>query len=179
MKTAMEIAGIDAKYQPTTHAINRARLRYGIEPAQVVDWINENMRDAKVVGRDGSRKGNPIYETVEGILMVIDDSTNAVITVLGDISTDFLRPALERELRKINRFYTRSIRQAELDYAENLRELSDMAINRARARNPKTRELITERMADKQANIDGLLTEIERMNDEWQAKKRAIEVIAE
>ena len=179
MKMAMEIASIVAEYQPTTHAINRARIRYGIEPAEAAEWINDCMRNATMIGRDGTRHGNPIYESEEGVRFVINPNNNTVITVLGDTATDFLRPALERELRKLNRFYTRSIRQSELEYAHALRELSDMAINRARARNPKTRELIAERMSDKQADIDGLLTDIERMNDEWKAKKRAIEVISE
>src|SRR5699024_11909550 len=122
---------------------------------------------------------NTINKPKECVLCTSNPNNNTCITVLGDTATDFLRPALDRELRKLNRFYTRSIRQTELEYAHALRELSDMAINRARARNPKTRELIAERMSDKQADIDGLLTNIERMNDEWKAKKRAIEDIAE
>src|SRR5690625_8037607 len=86
------------------------------------------MRNATMIGRDGTRHGNPIYESEEGVRFVINPNNNTVITVLGDTATDFLRPALERELRKLNRFYTRSIRQSELEYAHALRELSDMAI---------------------------------------------------
>ena len=57
--------------------------------------------------------------------------------------------------------------------------MADMAVNRAKARNPHTREIIAGRMSDKQAEIDGLVREIERSQDEWQAKERAIEVISE
>src|SRR5690625_6194389 len=93
--------------------------------------------------------------------------------------SDFLRPTLEREKRKLERLYTRNIRKLELKYAESLKELADMAINRARARNPNTRAIISDRMADKQEDIDGIVSEIERLEDERKAKVRAIEVISE
>src|SRR5699024_12268422 len=116
MKTAMEIASIAAEYQPTTHAINRARIRYGIEPAEAAEWINECMRNATMIGRDGTRHGNRIYESGEGVRSVINPNNNTVIRGLGDKATDFLRPALEGELRKLNRCYLRSIRKAGLEH---------------------------------------------------------------
>src|SRR5690625_7984565 len=107
MKTAMEIAGIVAEYQPTTHAINRARIRYGIEPAEAAEWINDCMRNATMIGRDGTRHGNPIYESEEGVRFAINPNNNAVITVIGDTATDVLRSALVRGVSRLNGFYTR------------------------------------------------------------------------
>ena len=176
MKTAMEIAGIKPEYMPTTHAIDRAKARFGIDEEVVREWINKMMGTAKFIGRNDG--GKSLYKSGD-VRLVVNDSTRTVITVHHDVSTDFLRPALERELRKLKRLYTRNIRALELEYAEAMRELADMAVNRARARNPHTREIIAGRMSDKQAEIDGLVREIERSQDEWQAKVRAIEVIAE
>lgn len=178
IKDAFNSAGITG-YRPTSHAIHRAELRYGVDATDVYEWVNGLMDGASIVGFGGRDQKNPIYESTEGIRLVIDEARNAVVTILGDVSTDFLRPTLEREKRKLDRLYTRNIRRMELQYAEELRELADMAVNRAKARNPKTRELIAERMADKQDVVCGLLTEIERNKDEWQSRIRAIEVIAE
>lgn len=163
------------KYQPTKHAIERAELRFGIAPDNAVNWFNELMRKAKYVASNGN---NGLVYQVDDIRLVVDGMTNAIITVHDALSADFLKPALERELRKLKREYTLAIRKLELEYAESLKEIGEMAVNRARARNPKIRELIEDRINDKQAYADGVARRIERLADEWQAKERAIEVIA-
>jgi len=171
----MSGAVVDIRYQPTKHAIERAELRFGIAPESAVNWFNELMRKAKYVASNG--KNGLVYQ-VDDIRLVVDGMTNAIITVHDALSADFLKPVLERELRKLKREYTRAIRKLELEYAEALKEIGEMAINRARARNPKIRELIEGRIRDKQAYADGVTRRIERLQDEWQRKERAIEVIS-
>src|SRR5690625_3133306 len=127
---------LSLRYQPTKHAIERAELRFGITPDNAADWFNELMRKAKYVASNG--KNGLVYQ-VDDIRLVVDGMTNAIITVHDSLSADFLKPALERELRKLKREYTRLIRKLELEYAESLQEIGDMAVNRAKARNPKTR----------------------------------------
>ena len=175
MQSALQSAGKE-KYKPTKHAIERAELRFGIKPENCVEWINNLMSQAKYVASNG--RNGLVYQAGD-LRIVVDDMTNAVITLHDALSVDFLKPTLERELRKLKRLYTRRIRKHELAYAEASQELASMAINRARARNPHTREIIADRMSDKQSEIDGLVREIERLQDDWQAKERAIEVIAE
>ena len=165
----------ESYYIPSTHAIDRARLRFGVELENIREWFNEQMAKAKYVCDNG--KGRSVYAN-GNVRLIVHDDTKTIITVYDEVKTDFLRPALERELRKLKRHYTKTIRQHELAYAELLKEIGEMAINRARARNPKTRELIAERLSDKQRQADELITEIERLNDEWQSKVRAIELIA-
>src|SRR5690625_681090 len=175
MKEALDKAGIK-RYIPTKHAIDRARLRFGIDAGMVGEWINEMMGTAKYIGANGSYTS--IYDS-DDIRLIIDERTNAVVTVHSAIRAEFLRPTLEREKRKLKRFYTRTIRKIELEYAEALQELAEMAINRARAKNPQTRKLIAERMDSKQEEISDYVSEIERFNDEYKTKVHAIEVIAE
>lgn len=173
MKTAMQVAGI-ARYQPTRHAIDRARLRFGIETEKVANWINDKMTKAKRVGVSGA-KG--VDYLADGVRLVVDEVNGLVITLHSELSADFLKPALERELRKIKREYTRSIRKMELAYAETLKEIAEMAVNRARACNPETRDIIAEKMADMQMIANEQVRRIERLADEKQAKIKAIEVI--
>lgn len=164
------------KYVPTRHAIDRARIRFGITPDKAAEWINELMQGAKYVASNG--RNGLTYEK-DGIRIVIDGATNAVITLHHALRTDFLRPALEREARKIKRESTREIRELERRLAKAYAELSDRMMNYANARNPKTRAIIGERVSEVEAFISEVETAIERLQDETQAKLKAIELIAE
>jgi len=170
------MSGVIAKYNPTKHAVDRARLRFGIESGKVVEWIDGLMRKATYISSTG--KNGLMYEA-DDIRLVIDAVTSEVITIHSAIKTDFLRPTLEREMRKLRREHTRNKRTMELLYAEALQEFAEMAVNRAKARNPQTRELISGRMSDKQAEIDDYVAHIQRLEDEYESKVRAIELISE
>ncbi len=164
------------KYTPSRHVTDRLKIRFGIAADKATKWINDKMRKAKYVSSNG--KNRLTYEN-DGVQIVVDDSTHVVITVHHAVTTSFLRPVLDRELRKMERGHTRLIRQIELDMAMSLRKYADMAINYAKARNPKTRELISERMAEVQAIIDGYEMRMERSEDEYKQRVRAVELIAE
>lgn len=189
MRNALSVAGITHAYRLTEHAKKRAVERLGIAREQAVNYVNQLMRSAYLQGIEGSKDGKyRIYDHHKSrTRIIINGEGDTVITVykfkeplnMTSIPVDFLRPTLEREKRKLRRLYTRAIRKLELEYAESLQELAEMAINRARARNPQTRELIAGRMKTKQEEISAYVSEIERQKDEWGAKIRAIEVIAE
>lgn len=161
---------------PTTHALERIKLRFGIPSEKAAEWINEKMKRAKLVTVNGNK--TLVYEA-DNARFVIDGKKNAVITVHHTLRTDFLRPALEREMRKIKRESTRQTRELERRLAKAYALLSERMMNYANARNPQTRELISERIDDVNSYINELESEIERLNDETQAKLRAIELIAE
>src|SRR5699024_10913596 len=124
-------------YVPSRHALEKARLRYGIDPKRYNDWINGLMNKGKYVASNGMN-GNTY--AVDELIIVIDDKSKTVITIHDDPTTEFIRPILERELRKLSRMHTRSIRKLELEYAKKLQEHAETVRNRAKARNPKTRK---------------------------------------
>jgi len=166
------------RYSPTCHAIERARMRFGVKSEKVTEWINEVMKGAKYVASQG--KNRLLYESSDGnIRIIVDANTRAVVTVHHALRMDFLRPTLEREIRKIKRESTRQIRATERDLAEAYAELADKMMNYANARNPHTRELIEGRIDRLHADIRGLKRNIERLKDEVNAKVKAIELIAE
>ncbi len=165
-----------SKYIPTTHAIERARIRFGITSEAVTEWINAMMQDAKLITTNVNK--SLVYEA-EDVRIIIDGRTNAVITLHHALRTDFLRPALEREIRKLKRESTRRIRMTERNLAEAYAELAERMMNFANARNPQTRKLIEGRIESIQADISDLERHIERLKDEVKAKIRAIELITE
>ena len=162
------------QYTPTTHAIDRARLRLGVDVTDATKWFNDMMRKAKYVITND--RGQAVYDK-DGTRLVVDTRNKMIVTIYNEVKTDFLRPILERELRKLHRHYTPIIRKAEVEQAILLSEYADMAMNRAKARNPKTRSVISSRMAEKQTEIGELETFIRRTKDDWQSKNRAIKLI--
>src|SRR5699024_12242237 len=95
-------------YVPSRHALERARLRYGIDPKRFNDWINGLMSKAKYVASNGM---NGLTYAVDELRIVIDDKSKTVITIHDEPTTEFIRPLLERELRKLNRKNLRSSRK--------------------------------------------------------------------
>src|SRR5690625_2519775 len=148
------------RYSPTSHAIERARMLCGVKAEKDTEWINEVMKGAKYVAEQG--KNRLLYESSDGnIRIIVDANTRAVVTVHHALRMDFLRPALEREIRKIKRESTRRIRMTERNLAEAYAELAERMMNFANARNPQTRKLIEGRIESIQADISDLERHIE------------------
>jgi len=164
------------KYVVSHHATERAMLRFGIESERVGEWVNDMMSKAKYISSQGG--GRLLYEA-DGVQFIVGDKSRTVITVHPSIRLDFLRPALEREIRKIKRETTRNIRALERSLAGQYARLAEQMTNYANARNPQTRELVGGRMAETERHIEGTRRKIERLEDETKAKIKAIEVIAE
>ena len=163
-------------YTPSRHALERARIRYGIVHEKATEWLNDIMKKATFEAVNDKGQARYFYD---GMTVITDDVAQTIITVYSNGEADFLKPVLEREKRKLKRQYTPIIRSLELQYAKALRDIADMAVNRAKARSPKVRAIITGNIAEKQREIDEFLTKIERTTDEWRSKERVIEVIAE
>lgn len=180
MKHALMDAGYGV-YSPSRHAIDRARLRFGIQDTESYTWFNKLMKKAIPVTKTNNDTRQTIYSTEysgETVYLVADAIHKHIKTVYTRTTADFLRPTLEREKRKLRREYVRKKRQLELVYAELLQEIGEMAVNRARARNPQTRELIADRMTVKQRQADEIVEDIERLDDEHKRRIRTIDVIA-
>lgn len=154
----------NAKYTPTEHAIERLRHRFGVNPDKAIEWYNDTMNRAKHVLSQRSKRSNiGIYE-IPGARITVNTDDKIIITIKPLIDTSVLKPLFEREQRKIHREVTRTIRKYEVRQAELLAEIAELAMNKARARNPQTRELI-------QTKMDGLQTKIERLDADKQSQE--------
>lgn len=137
------------KYTPTLHAIERARHRLGIDPAQAQRFFNDIMRKAKYLFTQGNAA---IYEH-DDIRIVVNTGQRTIITVKPTVDTSILKPVFEREQRRIKREVTRNTRRYELAIAELTVQMGERMTAKARARNPKTRELIQRDIDELQAKI--------------------------
>lgn len=161
---------------PSQHALDRAKLRFGIELSDATEWFNELMKDANYVSSNG--KYRLTYES-SGLQIIVDIRNNAIVTVHDSLKLDFLRPSIEREMRRMKREFTKKRRQIELDQALSMQKHAELAVNKAKARNPNTRSLIEGRMDEVKTIIKGYEMRIKRMEDEFYAKCKAVELISE
>jgi len=175
VRQAFKDAGIK-RFVPSKHAIERATVRFGIKQDEVNRWINDLMAKAKYVTTGNN--GCEVYES-DDVRLVVDTAEGVVVTVHNTLRLDFLRPTLDREVRKIKREYTRRQRGAERRLADSIEHLAKKIRNYANARNPNTRRLILERINEARNTIEEAERHIERIKDDRQAKIRAIELIAE
>lgn len=176
MRTALQDAGLGT-YYPTAHAIERIKARFGVAVEDISCWVKRNIAKAKPIVENNG--GNTMILETSGIRFVVDRRNNAIVTVYHPIRLDFLRPALEREIRKIKREYTRKIRHTERSLAGQYKRLAEQMTNYANARNPNTRALIGERIGKTENLIDGIKRSIGRLKSEQKTRVRAIEVISE
>src|SRR5690625_7246822 len=110
------------------------------------------MSEAKYVAANGKRS---IYEAGD-IQIIVDSTTQAVITGHHALRTDFLRPALEREIRKIKRESTRKIRATERQLAGQYRRLGEQFVNFSNARNPQTRAPLSDKIEQTEQINEGV-----------------------
>lgn len=174
-------------YKLTRHAVERTIKRLGVPENHAHNHVNQLMQSAYMQGIVPSKYGPArVYDhhkTNTRIIVSEDGSTVITVykheerSVLDVVKADFLRPTLERELRKVKRESTRQIRAAERSLAKVYAELAERMKNFANARNPHTRDLIQERIWEAEEAIDEIKRNIERMMGEYETKVEAIEVI--
>lgn len=164
------------RYKPTMHALERVKLRLGVSSERAGDWFVDFMSKAEYVASSG--KHRMVYEK-DGVQAIVDNRNNAIVTIHAEVRIDFLRPVFEREVRKLRREGTRQIRMLERRLAEGYATLSKATLNYANACNPNTRRVIGETIQTINRSVSDLTIDIERKEDEIQAKIKAIEVLAE
>ncbi|MBX6360520.1 MAG: hypothetical protein IRZ03_10635 [Acidobacterium ailaaui] len=170
------------RYTPTLHAIERAKLRYGISAEQAMKWFNDIMAKAKYVTSSQRSDGriSLIYE-YNGKRLVVDGDNRKIITITPtEISAtpivDKVKTVVQREYRKIQREYKRKQRSLNLQIAELNIEIAKLALNKVKARSPKIQAIIQTKIDDLKAKVNEIETTITKLADEFERIKRTAEI---
>ena len=154
------------KYNPTTHAVERIRERFGIMEEHAKNFVNQLMETALYVTTNPN--GTKVYKhTGKDVMLAIDPKKNVVITILppanegernkytkvivNNVIVDKARATIQREIAKARRQFTKEFRSLSESQALIQIEIADLTLRKVRARNPKTQATI-------QAKIDVALT---------------------
>lgn len=167
------------RYTPTLHAIERAKLRYGITAEQATKWFNYIMAKAHyIVSQTVNGKLQLVYE-YEGKRLIIDDKTQKIITITPALSTvspivEKVKTVVDRECRKAQREYKRKQRALNLRIAELNLEIAKLAVNKAKARSPKIQAIIQSKIDGLKAKVDEIETAIAKLTDDFERIKRSV-----
>ena len=161
-------------YNPSVHAVERIRERFGVMEENAKNFVNQLMAVAKYVTTQPD--GKVVYKHAgRDTMLIVDQRSNTIVTVLppaktqANVSNPFYKnvnATIRRELTKAQRQFTREFRTLVERQALVQIEIAEMTSRKARAKNPNTQARI-------QVNIDvalGLFDEIGSAISELQAE---------
>lgn len=154
------------KYNPSMHAIERIRDRFGIMEEHAKNFVNQLMETALYVSTNPN--GTKVYKhTGKDVMLAIDPKNHVVITILppanegernkyaksfaNNFIIDKARATIHREIAKARRQFTREFRSLSESQALIQIEIAEMSLRKIRAKNPNTQAVI-------QSKIDAALT---------------------
>lgn len=147
------------KFVLTSHAKERIRIRVGIDALEAqITWVNEAIAKAGEVVTQGNK--HTVYKT-DAFEFVCDGLRVITIQPAANEQTFVkqLGSTLAKEVRKLLAPQERMLRKAEIQVAE-------LTLNFLKARNPKTKKLISERLIE-------ATDEKQRISDEVFAIRKA------
>jgi len=150
-----------SEYNPTVHAIERARQRFGIAEGQAKNWLNQLLATAVHVTTQPN--GCHVYKH-EGrnALIVVDDRRKTVVTIKPPVTENPIltkaKAVINRELAKAKRQFTREYRKLTQQHAEINVEVAYLLLNHAKCKQPQTQAII-------QARIDAMKADLQRTAD--------------
>lgn len=159
MKDALKRVG---SYVLTDHAKDRIRQRIGIlsEEAQLA-WVETQVKKASHRKQDGHKT----HYTV-GSFEIVCDGVKVVTVKPTEQSNEYLtkfNDVIAKETRKLLTQYGRELRKAEIAVAE-------AQLNFLKAKNPKTKALISERLTkaiDRKCSIEDKIRQVEKAAERY------------
>lgn len=180
------------QYKITKHAIDRAIERLGCpSESDAVNRLNQLAQSAFYVGDIPHERGGRVRvcDHVKKRVRLIISHSDEIITVypfdevagavkansrtpLSDKVTSFV----SKELRKAETQFKRLSRRAEIEMAELGMELAQLALNKAKAKSPKVKAAIADRIRDKNALLSEISERVEREADQFNKLKKGAEM---
>lgn len=164
-------------YQVTQHARIRAAERLGIAPEHASNHLNQLMQSAFYrcdrPNKDGrmakvfDHMKNKTRLIVEGNVIVtvykFPKETNAEskTPTVPDIFAEDIRQVIQRRFAKSEREYKRKERVLSIEIAELNLELATHQLSHAKAKSPKVRAGLSDKIAEVQAKVDRVKFELD------------------
>lgn len=155
-------------YVCTKHALNRTRERFGIgDKVAANQWATRQINSAdKSFWKDGKKhfiKGNVEFVTSEKRIITIQEnnetSANKFVRELSEV--------LVKEIKRNMTMYKRKMNAVEI-------EIAQLNLNRLKARNPKIKALVQERMFEAMERKEEIAKDV--LSLEYSAKHYGVEV---
>ena len=170
------------RYNPSVHAVERIRERFGIMEEHAKNFANQLMQSAKYVTTQPD--GKVVYKhDGKDAMLVVDTNANVIVTILPpanagkrnrytksiDTTNAIIEKAhavIKRELAKARRSYNAEYRALSLEQAEVSLEIAQANVKKVRCKAPHTKVLIQERIDALQAYHQTIEAKLVAIKDE-------------
>lgn len=164
------------KYFASTHAIDQAHVRFGVDKPAVRKWLNERIPQATYITTQPD--GCLVYEDSETRYIVGSKTGKETVVSCVPLQTADpihaqIKKTVRRQLAEAERNYKREIRSIEIRKANKFAEWAQLNVNRANAKSPKVIALIEAKMAAVQTEIDAFEVDKQRAAEALETFKRA------
>lgn len=174
-------------YNPTVHAVEQARIRFGVAEEHAKNWFNQLMDTALYVTTQ-SPSGRKVYKhSGKDVMLVLDAKDDVIVTILpkhgegernktaGSKMQAFNNAIIEkaiatikRELTKVGREFTTEIRKLKIEQAEIGVEIAQAHVNKAKCRAPHTQDLIQQRIKAMETYYNAVSAKITKLTEEYE-----------
>lgn len=174
------------KYLPTTHAIQRATERLGIVPEQAANHLNQLMQTAYFVGTTPRPSGKQaqVFDHYKSETRLIVGDNDSIITVykfpqieqtLPQTFADDIRQLVKRKFGAMQREFKRKQRALEIELAAHGLEVAQLKLNQAKAKSPKVRSAIADKLREIKTKIERVQYELDTATSDFAKVRTEVE----
>jgi hypothetical protein len=175
------------RYAVTSHAIERAVQRLGIDKSQACHYINQLMQTAYFRGVTYNSRGEAgrLFDHFNSKTRLVVSDDDRVVTIYKfpevetaqAIPTAFaadIQKTIQRKYNAAERDYKRQTRLLETEVAEMNLEIAKLQLNKARAKSPRTISSIEKKIATIQPRIDVIANELNDVSEKFSRIKEEV-----
>lgn len=169
------------KYIVTAHAKQRAAERLDVPESHAENHVNQLMQTAYYVGSTPGKNGKlaKVFDHYKSQTRIIVGTDEKVITVykfpqintaleLPQVFADDIRQLIQRKLNAKKRDFKRKQRALEIEHAEHNLELAQLTLNQAKAKSPKTRSSLAEKISEIKTKLERVDFELKTLTQDFE-----------
>lgn len=182
------------KYFVSEHAIDRAVERLGFTREHAANRLLQLIQTAFFVGEmssGGAKPGSRLYfDHVKSRVRLVVGENNVIITVYkfpDDVRTndssipqafaDDIRQLVQRKFKAKERDFKRKQRALEIELAELNLELAQLTLNKLKAKSPKARNSIADKIDEVTTKVERIKFEINQAESAFEAMTKEVDAI--
>lgn len=182
------------KYNVSNHAIKRAVERLGVPEFNAENHLIQLMQTAFFVGETPDGKGNisKLFDHYKSSTRLVVGRNDVIVTVykfpevespitspscLPQAFADDIRQLVQRKFKAKERDFKRKQRELEIELAEHNLELAQLTLNKLKAKSPKARNSIADKIDEVTTKVDRIKFEISQAETAFEAMTKEVDAI--
>lgn len=162
------------RFHPSNHAVDQVHIRFGVEKADVHEWIRNEMKSAHYVITQPD--GCLVYDSADArIIVTANAKTTVTVTPLPTALPVHakVRELVARQLRLATARHRRDTRQLAIELARLNVEIAQLRLNQRLAKSPVAQAQIERKVAVVNVEVERVRTLVKRCDETLDTERRA------